>query len=105
MPPAAQHFNPLQYGGVDRQPTHRGIDDAGHAIDQIVAVVHGEAADRELVVAKLRAVLVTPVVCASASSSVVRLRSSSCWRVITLTDCGVWRMLCPSLPRLSSRAV
>ncbi|KAG0931891.1 hypothetical protein G6F31_016673 [Rhizopus arrhizus] len=49
----AQHFNPLQHGGVDRQPAHRGIDDAGHAIDQIVAVVHGEAADRELVVAEV----------------------------------------------------
>ncbi|KAG1275686.1 hypothetical protein G6F64_014860 [Rhizopus arrhizus] len=49
----AHHFNPLQHGGVDRQPAHRGIDDAGHAIDQIVAVVHGEAADRELVVAEV----------------------------------------------------
>lgn len=54
---------------------------------------------------KLRAVLVTPVVWASASSSVVRFLSSSCCRVITLTDCGVSRIDCVILPMVSAPLV
>lgn len=46
-----------------------------------------------------------PVVCLTASSSLVVWRSSSRWRVMTLTDCGVSRGDCTSLPTLTSRAM